>query len=84
LEIGKDLRQLQIDEKMDVQLGNCSERNHMLWYIAGQFFKLKDDLCWIFHLPMKIDRFEMIADHYFLNKIGNIWINGHSSDSIML
>ena len=59
---------MQIDEKMDVPLGMCSERKHSLWYIAGQFFKLKDDFCWAFHLPMKIDLFKTPADHYFANK----------------
>ena len=74
---------MHIDEKMDVQLGTCSERNHSLCFIAGQFFKLKDDFSWIFHRPM-IDSLEMTADHYFSNNIGNDWINVCSSDPNML
>jgi len=75
---------MRIDEKMDVQLGTCSEREKTLWYIAGRFFKLKDDFCWVVRLPMKTNSFEMAADHYFLNKIGNDWTNSCSSDSNML
>lgn len=63
--------EMKTNEKMDVWLGTCSERNNLLCYIAGQFFKVKDDFTSVFHLAMKVDLFQMTLDHHFLNKIGN-------------
>ena len=77
-------RATQINNKMDVQLGSCSERARTLRYIASRFFKQSDDFHWIFPLPTKFEEFEMTGDHYFSNKIGNDWINGRSPDPNML